>query len=194
MNGGSHTSAAAAAAAALDGLDTGWFGGGSIEAAPGSVEQPTGLPERAAHGWLSWLFWSNGQQRGSRRPPSAGRSAKAQQRHRANGADGAAPRLLRAESTPKLHTASSGGLPARAWQQQEQQPPSGAGAGFPTRHAEQAEGGAPPGTDDAAAAAPKRAGPSTAAARSSLGQKTGSRTSLAKQANYAERRQAWRQR
>lgn len=37
-------------------------------------------------------------------------------------------------------------------------------------------------------------GTSSAAARSSLGQKASSRTSLTKQANYAERRQAWRQR
>lgn len=192
MNGGPHASAAAAAAA-LDGLDTGWFGVGGIEAAPGSVEQPTGPPQREAHGWLSWLFWSSGDRRSNRRA-AADRTAKpgAPRRQGANGADGTAPRLPRPGSKPKVQTAVSGGLPARARLQQAQQPPAGAAAGASTPLG-QGEGGAPAGTDDAETAA-KQVGTSSAAARSSLGQKASSRTSLTKQANYAERRQAWRQR
>ncbi|KAL4458869.1 hypothetical protein ABPG75_013734 [Micractinium tetrahymenae] len=193
MNGRPHASAAAAAAA-VDALDTGWFGGSSIEAAPGSVEQPTGPPEREAHGWLSWLFWGGSDRRSTRRM-AASRTAKPgpAQRQRANSAGSAAPRLPRPASTPKLHTAASGGLTARSRPQQAQQQPAAAGGQTALPAGQPMQGGAPAGSEDAAAAA-KRAAAHVAQARSSLGQKAGSRASLVKQANYAERRQAWRQR
>ena len=173
-------------------LEAAWFGGN--EARPGRVEDPTGLQPRAAHGWLSWLFRSGdgdggtpaggrvGERRASRRV--AGTPAAA--RSRAAGAEGV-PRLPRPASSSKLQAAKGGGLPARA--------KPAAAAPAPTSDGTAAA--APAAADDAAAkrggAAAAAGGGGAAPSRPSLKGST-SRAGLLKQANYAERRQAWRQR
>lgn len=177
MNAGSQTGTARLQdAVAPSKLDAAWWGGGEPAAAVAEQHTTGSLPERArGNGFLSWLFRWRGDASSANsatdvnkeRRASRRQARPAGQRSRANLADGAAaPRLPRPQSTPKLPRPQS--TPKFAKPQPPKQQADASVAG------------------DAAAATPQQQQAAVETRRAAR--------AAAKQANYAERRQAWRQR
>jgi hypothetical protein len=179
-------------------LSSNWYGAsssaGSGDDGSSSAEQAAAvLPDRpqGSTGWLSWLFGSSsgsggngggtrasaaGERRAARRQPG---KAAAVQRSRITSADGVPARLPRPASAPKL--------PAPPGSSQQPLAPKPAPAGDGAAAAQAA----------AATADGKRASTSALPGKPARPQEGGQKAAnnrAAKQANYAERRAAWRQR
>ena len=175
-----------------DAWDAGWWGAAAADtAATAGAAAPAAdqgsLPHHArGSGFMSWLFsWGSSSSSGSSSNNGGSKPERRTNRrqgrppaHRRAPSDGIPARLPRPPSTPKLPSGagSSTAYPQRAQQQQQQQQAAGIKA--------------PPGST---AAAQQPAQPTQQQQQAADTRRRAARQA-AKQANYAERRQAWRQR